>query len=84
MSSGTHQRTAMEPGGREEYPFVFTGNVLLARYAILVLVGMARGVLWLVENPLRTTLHLHPCVKHILHSEFRPLMVKWSWPELFV
>ena len=77
MSLATHQRSATNPLGRQDLPFVAEGNTLLARYCLMAIVAIARGVAWLIENPGRTLVHLHPCVAHLLHPDLKPQLVKW-------
>ena len=50
---------------------------MVGRFAVLVIIAIARQVVWLVENPDRSVLPLHPCMKYIMQADFKPLMVKW-------
>ena len=76
MSSSVHQRSAMAPWGAPRV-FVFLGNTLACRLSILVLVGIARGVTWMLENPLRTAVDYLPPIQWLLQPHFRPLLAKW-------
>ena len=81
MSSSVHQRDAVNPEGRDTFIFVREGNLLLSRFCLLALAGICRGLLWLIENPGRSTIHLHPCVKVLLRPALKPLLVKWCLPH---
>ena len=76
MSSSVHQRSALHPWGAPRI-FVFLGNLLSCRLSILVLVGIARGVTWMLENPLRTAVDYLPPIQWLLQPHLRPLLAKW-------
>ena len=76
MSSSVHQRSALDPWGAPRV-FVFLGNLLSCRLSILVLVGIARGVTWMLENPLRTAVDYLPPIQWLLQPHLRPLLAKW-------
>ena len=50
LSSPTHGRGALTPWGNP-WPFVFSGNVLCTRYAMLALIAIIRGCVWALEQP---------------------------------
>ena len=81
LSSSLHMRSAVQPAGCEQLPFVFEGNVLTARFAILAIIGISRQVMWAIENPGRTVIHLHECIQQLLAPELRPVLVKWWEPQ---
>lgn len=76
LSSPTHQRSALFPWGAP-FPFVYTGNLLCCRFSMMVLISIARGVVWGLENPERTAINHVPPIDLILQSFLRPLTVKW-------
>ena len=76
MSSSVHQRSALDPWGAPRV-FVFLGNLLSCRLSILVLVGIARGVTWMLENPLRTAVDYLPPIQWLLQPHLRPLLAQW-------
>ena len=81
MSQGGHQRSALQPWGREEFMFVEEGSVLASRFAIMCLIACCRGVTWFLENPGRSTISMIPPLQLLLRPELRPLTVRWSDPH---
>ena len=76
MSSSLHGRDAISPWGNP-YTFVELGNILCTRYALLACLSMARGCVWMLENPLRTAIAYMPPIQLLLKRELRPLLCKW-------
>ena len=81
MSSATHGRSALTSDGKP-YPFVLEGSILLDRWSIMALVAVARGAVWLLEHPDRSTIDLMPTFQTLLASKLNPLTVKWFLPQL--
>ena len=81
LSSPTHGRGALTPWGNP-WPFVFTGNVLCTRYAMLALVAIIRGCVWALEQPEKTTIMHMPPFAVLMREYLRPLMVKWFCPQM--
>ena len=87
---GTTKRSAACPMGDSEIPCVSTGNVMVARCCLLIMLAAARGCFWLLEQPRGSLLESHPCVqllmrkltiyrKHIRMSEFGAESEKGTW-----
>lgn len=76
ISSATHQRSATEPQGAT-HPFVLEGTTMLDRFTILGLIAIARGAVWLCENPGRTILDVMPSMLRLMNVRLKPLMVRW-------
>lgn len=77
LSSSTHDRHGLSPYGAQTSPFVMVGNTLCARLSLLILVGICRQCLWIVENPLRSIFTEMPAMLHLLHEKLKPLIVTW-------
>jgi hypothetical protein len=78
MSSQWHRRSVLNPFGDETFGFVKMGNLLAARFFLLVIVAIARKVFWFVEQPGSSRLPLLPYCGYL--SEFDTLrtnMVRW-------
>ncbi len=78
MSSSLHRRSVLNPLGDETFHFVKMGNLLAARFFLLVIVAIARKVFWFVEQPGSSKLPLLPYCGYL--SEFDTLrtdMVRW-------
>ena len=76
MSSGTHQRSAVDPGG-SPYPFVVEGSTMATRFVLLALLAIARGATWMLENPDRSALKVMPCIQLLMNPLLRPLKTGW-------
>ena len=83
MSGPTHCRSALEPFGATKRAFVYRGNILCTRFCMLALLGICRGVVWALENPLRTAIQHMPPLQFILRPEFRCMMVTWFQPQIW-
>ena len=81
ISSATHARCASQPDGAP-WPFVVQGSTLLCRYMVLALVAIARGSVWMAENPSRTSIDIMPAMQHLMSERLRPLMVRWLGAHL--
>lgn len=66
VSSSKHRRTLERPWGDTQHSFVVQGNKLCARSVLVALLGMARGVFYFVENPMRSAICFYPYIKHLL------------------
>ena len=64
MSSSLHRRSVLNPLGDETFHFVKMGNLLAARFFLLVIVAIARKVFWFVEQPGSSKLPLLPYLTH--------------------
>jgi hypothetical protein len=76
ISSATHQRSAVQPNGNP-FPFVIEGSTLLCRWSIMALIAVARGAVWMLEHPDRTTVDLMPSFQALMPLKLKPLMVRW-------
>jgi len=63
LNAGTSKRTPDNPLGRQELPSVAMGNLMAARAALLLQLATVLGLLWIVEQPLRSLLFEHPRMK---------------------
>jgi hypothetical protein len=62
---GTSKRSASQPLGAEAAPSVAAANTLVSRFALLVLLAVSRGSMWLVEQPGSSLMPLHPQIAAI-------------------
>jgi len=60
MSRGSTGRSAGAPLGRETSPAVVAANILASRVVVCILVAVARGAMWCVEQPSSSLLERHP------------------------
>ena len=65
ISRGTSGRSAAQPMGNTRMACVRAANLVTARFAALVLVAVARGAQWLVEQPGSSVMDLHDRFKAI-------------------
>jgi hypothetical protein len=65
ISRGTSGRSAWQPMGNTTMPCVRAANLVTARFAALVLLAVARGAQWLVEQPGSSVMDLHDRFKAI-------------------
>ena len=80
MASATHARSYLDPWGRS-FSFVYEGNVVCTRFALLALVAICRKCFWMLENPLRTMLEHMPPILWLLQDYLNPLVVRWYWTQ---
>jgi hypothetical protein len=66
ISSGTTKRTRANPEGDGAVECVRIGNVLAARFCLLALVGICRGVWFCVEQPASSVMPYFPPMKALL------------------
>ena len=64
VRSVTH-RSAAEPLGDRGHAFTEHGNVMVARVAILMLIGWSKGALLLLEQPSSSLMILHPRMQQV-------------------
>ncbi|CAK9111829.1 Uncharacterized protein SCF082_LOCUS51906 [Durusdinium trenchii] len=67
MSSSCHRRSWADPYGSLNRQFVQMGNCICARSCILILVSLARSVVFFVENPLQSSLQCWPFLNYLMH-----------------
>lgn len=78
MSSSQHQRSTEAPWGNLHYGFVWQGNNLAARTALLWCLCIARSVLTLLENPDRSRVADIPFFVQLMNlAEICPQHIKW-------
>ena len=78
MSSSQHQRSTEEPWGNPHYAFVWQGNNLAARTALLWCLCISRSVLTLLENPARSRVADIPFFVQLMNlAEIWPQHIKW-------
>lgn len=80
MASHTHGRDGANPWGYESRPFVVEGTLCATRFALIALVGIARGCAWLIEQPSRTALLHLPPIRVLMNYDLSPTYVRWSGP----
>lgn len=83
LSSPTHGRGALCPWGNP-FPFVYMGNILSTRFALLAVIGIIRGCVWACEQPEKTTITHLPPMELLMRSYLRPLMAKWFCPQCHI
>ena len=66
VSSSQHQRGPDLPFGNEGFAFVRTGNQIAYRSALLILVALIRGVVWLLENPSQSRCVFLPVLRALM------------------
>ena len=66
INRGTSQRSRSNPLGNRSIPSVASANELVSRFSLLVLLAVARGAAWLVEQPSTSLLPLHPRIANVL------------------
>ena len=59
-AKATHQRSILNPLGREELAFVATGNKIASRVALLIWYSLASCCRFLLEQPRGSAAELHP------------------------
>ena len=86
MSCSQHKRGYFRPCGDETYGFVVEGNMIAFRAGILILLAIARSVVWLLENPGNSRCVYLPVLEYLL--KFQNLLgssrTGWSGPYLLV
>ena len=65
-SMGSTKRTRTNPLGRRDSASVLAGNCMCARALILILIAAAKGCMWLLEQPLSSTMEYFPLFQHVL------------------
>lgn len=64
------------PCGDQSRPSVAKGNLCLIRFLLLVLVAVARGCQWIIENPASSIMMQHPRVKALIAMGEQGIMPK--------
>ena len=70
MSISQHMRSFLKPYGDLTFAFVQAGNCICTRSCMLILVALARNVVWMIETPLRSSLDVWPFLNHIIHQQW--------------
>ena len=84
MSSSVHKRSSSTPFGDEGQGLVVVGNEIAYRTTLLILVSIARSILWAVENPGGSKCVVLPVFQQLLGSlVLRTTSWKWSGLQLF-
>ena len=76
MSSNCHERSSFHPFGSTRQ-FVYEGNCMATRFAILALVCLVRRVMWACENPARSVLDSLPPMQRLLDPCLFPFKATW-------
>lgn len=66
VNRGTSGRTEQAPLGREHFPSVSRGNLMVSRMALILYLCIYRGIHWLVENPEQSLIWFHPRLRELL------------------
>lgn len=69
---GTSMRSRQAPLGNGELSSVASANTLVSRFALLVLLAVARGAFWLVEQPGSSLMEWHPRIAAVRAMGLRP------------
>lgn len=78
MSRSLHGRSPDTPFGRPQFSFVQQGNILGARMCLLLILCVARGIRFMVENPDRSALGFFPYLVHIMSfAQLKPERIFW-------
>ena len=81
MSSSLHGRGPQQPFGRSCHSFVQQGNILAARMCLLLMLCVARGIRFMVENPDRSALSIYPYLQHLMSfHQLKPQRIFWWGP----
>ena len=67
ISRGSSGRTPEDPRGNLDSGFTQKGNLQACRYAMLVMVAVARAVYWVCEQPHSSTAPLLPYMEWVLN-----------------
>ena len=84
LNRGTTHRSADNPDGSPYVPTACFGNLLAARFALLALTGIIRGVWWVCEQPsssLAVRLRVMQWLLRVnsIHLFFQPGSIKRLW-----
>jgi hypothetical protein len=60
MNRGTSRRSTARPLGDTSRPTVDKSNIICSRVVMLLMVAIARGAAWAVEQPMSSLMDLHP------------------------
>ena len=83
MNRGTSRRSAARPLGDEGQPTVTMANVIVARVTLLLMLAIARGASWSVEQPMSSLMELHPRLVQ-LRGLCACLTIKACWHIVFL
>ena len=67
ISRGTSGKSREQPRGKTDLPCVANANKIAARYAMIILVCLARQVWWLTEQPSSSVAHWLPYIRAALY-----------------
>ena len=83
VSSSQHQRGPVNPYGNQAYDFVKRGNLIAYRSALIICIGLVRGLVWLLENPSGSRCIYLPVLHGLL--QFKQLLgsqqCRWWGPQ---
>lgn len=77
MSSSVHKRSSSLPYGDEGRGLVVVGNQIAYRSTLLIILSIARSILWAIENPSGSKCVVLPAFEHLLASQ--ELLRTTSW-----
>ncbi|CAL1137169.1 unnamed protein product [Cladocopium goreaui] len=78
----TKRRSSLGVMGDEEVPSVALANCLAARFALLAMVCVVRGLFWCVEQPMSSLLPQCPYMAHVL-TNMMPAFFQRTWLGAF-
>eukprot|EP00435_Cladocopium_sp_Y103_P011891 s3618_g3.t1 len=78
----TKRRSSLGVMGDEEVPSVALTNCLAARFALLAMIAVIRGLFWCVEQPMSSLLPQCPYMAHVL-TNMMPAFIQRTWLGAF-
>jgi len=82
MSSSVHKRSSSLPYGDEGRGLVVVGNQIAYRSTLLIILSIARSILWAIENPSGSKCVVLPAFEHLLASQELLRTTSWKWSGL--